>query len=71
MYVCRLEYWNRHGYTSLNVDADSDDEVWSDNSDEEGEETWSREINYVRGDVTHPQNAGVNDLIIVHCVGKY
>ena len=53
----------------MNVVVDSDsEEVWSD-SDEEGEEAWSGEISYTRGDVTHPQNAGSNDLIIVHCVG--
>ena len=68
--VCRLEYWNRNGYSSLNVAVDSDsEEAWSD-SDEEGEGVWSAEINYTRGDVTHPQNTGTSDLIIVHCVGK-
>ena len=71
MYVCRLEYWSRSGYSSLNVAVDSDsEEAWSD-SEEEGDEVWSGEINYTRGDVTHPQNAGSGDLIIVHCVGKY
>ena len=69
VYVYRLEYWNRSGYTSLNLIVDSDsEEAWSDNDDEE-EETWSGEINYIKGDVTHPQNAGTDDLIIVHCVG--
>ena len=69
--VCRMEYWNRNGYSSLNVNIDSDSEgAWSD-SDEEGEETCSGEISYTRGDVTHPQRAGSSDLIIVHCVGMY
>ena len=53
------------------MDIDSDSEgAWSD-SDEEGEETWSGEISYTRGDVTHPQCAGSSDLIIVHCVGMF
>jgi len=55
----------------LNLALDSDnEEAWSD-SDEEVEEVWSGEINYVKGDVTHPQNTGTSDLIILHCVGKY
>ena len=55
----------------MNVTVDSDsEEAWSD-SDGEEEGAWSEEINYVRGDVTHPQNAGNSDLIIVHCVGMY
>jgi len=44
------------------------EEVWSD-GDEDGQETWSGEINYVMGDVIHPQNTGTGDVIIVHCVG--
>ena len=54
---------------NVTVDGDSE-EAWSD-SDGEGEEVWSEEINYVRGDVTHPHNAGNSDLIIVHCVDTY
>ena len=56
----------------MNVAIDSDsDEASSDSEGEgEGDEAWSGEISYIRGDVTHPQNAGNNDLIIVHCVGK-
>ena len=38
--------------------------------DEDGQEAWSEEINYVMGDVTHPQNTGASDVIIVHCVGE-
>ena len=29
-----------------------------------------REIQYIIGDVTQPQNTSTNDAIIVHCVGK-
>ena len=36
----------------------------------EEEEEEERQINYVVGDVTQPQNTGKNDVIIVHCVGK-
>jgi len=67
-----LEYWKRSGYTSLNVVVNSDseeEEVWSD-GDEDGQGAWSGEINYVMGDVTHPQNTGTGDVIIVHCVGE-
>ena len=67
---CRLEYWNRNGYSSLNVTVDSDSDEASSDSEGEEDEAWSGEISYVKGDVTHPQNAGNNDLIIVHCVGK-
>ena len=54
------------------VDSDSEEEegVWSD-GDEDGQGAWSGEINYVMGDVTHPQNTGTSDVIIVHCVGEY
>ena len=68
--LCRLEYWNRNGYSSLNMTVDSDSEEASSDSEMEDDESWSGEISYIRGDVTHPQNAGNNDLIIVHCVGK-
>ena len=67
---CRLEYWNRNKYSSLNVAIDSDSDDTSSDSEGEGNKAWSREINYIRGNVTHPQNAGNNYLIIVHCVGK-
>ena len=73
-FIFRLEYWKRSGYTSLNVVVNSDSEeeegVWSD-GDEDGQGSWSGEINYVMGDVTHPQNTGTGDVIIVHCVGEY
>ena len=53
------------------VNSDSEEEeAWSD-GDEDEQETWSGEINYVMGDVTHPQITGNGDVIIVHCVGKY
>ena len=53
------------------VNSDSEEEeAWSD-GDEDEQETWSGEINYVMGDVTHPQIAGNGDVIIVHCVGEH
>ncbi|XP_065892694.1 chromodomain-helicase-DNA-binding protein 1-like isoform X2 [Dysidea avara] len=66
----RLEYWKRNGYTSLNVvvNSDSEEEDVLSDGDEDGQEAWSEEINYVMGDVTHPQNTGASDVIIVHCV---
>jgi len=34
------------------------------------EEEGSRVINYVVGDVTHPEKTGDTDAIVVHCVGE-
>ena len=53
----------------VNSDSEEEEEVLSD-GDEDGQEAWSGEINYVMGDVTHPQNTGASDVIIVHCVGE-
>ena len=50
MYVCMLEYWNRSRHSSLNVTCSKD--TWSE-SDGEGEEMWSEEINLCQRDVTH------------------
>ncbi|XP_019639122.1 PREDICTED: chromodomain-helicase-DNA-binding protein 1-like [Branchiostoma belcheri] len=66
--------WKSHGYTTCNIametdEEESDDEVTmiTDDDDEE-EDVDRRAINYVMGDVTHPQCTGDQDAIIVHCV---
>ena len=66
LYIHRDEFWERHGYTSRNTPLDSDEE---EGEGEEDEEEGERQINYVVGDVTQPQNTGSYDVIIVHCVG--
>ncbi len=57
------------------MDTDDEDEEeergilgFGSDDDDEGGST-SRAIKYVRGDVTHPQNAGERDAFVVHCVG--
>ena len=63
----REEYWKHNGYTSHNCSL----ETSSDEEEGEGEgEEEERQINYVVGDVTQPQNTGSNDAIIIHCVGE-
>ena len=61
--LSRLEHWRRSGYTSHNLSLDSDDSS-------EGEEEEGVELRYVVGDVTHPQDPGTADAIVIHCVGK-
>lgn len=65
----RQEYWQRHGYTSLNVALESSSEEEEEEDEEEFDQS-DREIRYVMGDVTRPQNTGTGDAIVVHCVGK-
>ena len=38
--------------------------------EEEEEEENKLDIDYVVGDVTHPQKTGDTDALIVHCVGE-
>ncbi|XP_072016893.1 chromodomain-helicase-DNA-binding protein 1-like [Amphiura filiformis] len=72
----RLEkLWERNSYESANIAMDTDDEdedeerdVLGFGSDDDDEGSTSRAMKYVRGDVTHPQNAGEKDAIVVHCV---
>jgi len=52
------------------LDGDEEDDDESDESFDEEDENKQREIQYVRGDVTHPINNRGSDAIIVHCVGK-
>ncbi|CAH1226693.1 CHD1L [Branchiostoma lanceolatum] len=63
--------WKSHGYTTCNIAMETDEEE----SDEEvsmvtddDEDVDRRAINYIMGDVTHPQSTGDQDAIIVHCV---
>lgn len=70
----RQEYWQRHGYTSLNMSlvessSEEEEEEGEGEGEEEGEEPLDREIHYVMGDVAQPQNTGTSDAIVVHCVG--
>lgn len=70
-YSYREAFWSRSGYTSLNspLESSSDEEEEEEERELEGEDE-EREINYVVGDVTQPQNTGSNDAIIIHCVGE-
>ena len=67
----REEFWRRNGYTSQNcpLEGSSEEEEEGEGDDEEEEEE-ERQINYVVGDVTQPQNTGSSDAIIIHCVGE-
>ena len=49
------------------MEVDSDDEEL----EEEAESDESCDLGYISGDVTHPQNTGEGDAIIVHCVGEW
>ena len=67
----RLVFWEHHGYTSLNASLESSSESDSEGSGDElsAGDPSDREIQYVVGDVTRPQNTGDSDAIVVHCVG--
>jgi len=62
--------WRDASYTSYNIalDGDEEDDDESDESFDEEDENKQREIQYVRGDVTHPINTRGSDAIMVHCV---
>ena len=49
---------------------DNEDEHENNNSFNEEDENEQRDIQYVRGDLTHPINTRGSDAIIVHCVGE-
>ena len=67
----REEFWRRNGYTSQNCPLEgSSEEEEEEGEEEEEEEEEERQINYVVGDVTKPQNTGSSDAIIIHCVGE-
>jgi hypothetical protein len=71
----RLEdFWRRGGYSSCNVSLESEEEIENetendfsiDLGDDDDQNTGT--IQFVVGDVTHPQSTGNKDAIIVHCV---
>lgn len=55
--------WKANNYVSASIDLASDNESESETEDEDSD------MRYIVGDVTHPQHAGDNDAIIIHCVG--
>ncbi|XP_068747465.1 chromodomain-helicase-DNA-binding protein 1-like [Montipora capricornis] len=62
--------WKENNYLSLNSTLDDDEENVDEESDvfDEGDDIQRKDIQYVRGDVTHPINTRGSDAIIVHCV---
>lgn len=69
LFFFRLEYWKRNAYVSCSVSLDSSGS--SEEEEEEEEESVMTDIQYVVGDVTHPQNTGAADAVVVHCVGRF
>ena len=71
--MCREELWKKNGYVSCSIrlDSEGEDEEEEDDDDDDDDDDGgqSRDINYVRGDVTHPVDAGTENNIIVHCAG--
>ena len=67
----RDKLWKDNNYTSLNSAIDDEEEEDKENDlfDEE-HDSKRKDIQYVRGDVTHPINTPGSDAIIVHCVGE-
>ena len=69
---CRQAYWDRHDYSSLNLPLDSE----GSSEESEGADEWvceggeDKDIRYLVGDVTRPQQTGTSDAIVVHCVGE-
>ena len=64
---CRQSLWDKNSYESCNISLDSEGEE----SDHEDDDDVRLDINYISGDVTHPQHTGNKDSIVVHCVGKF
>jgi len=61
--------WKDNNYISLNAELDEEEEE-DENKDlfDEEDESERKDIQYVRGDVTHPINTRGSDAFIVHCV---
>jgi hypothetical protein len=57
----REALWEKHRYESLSLPLED--------SEEEDEEVDSLDLNYVIGDVTHPQETQ-KDAIVIHCAGR-
>lgn len=49
---------------------ENNENIENNDSFNEEDENEQRDIQYVRGDVTHPINTRGSDAIIVHCVGE-
>lgn|SRR6218665_331940 len=63
--------WKENGYQSCNFEISSEDD--SDDSQSERAEREEEEeatVDYVVGDVTHPQQTNDNNAIVVHVIGK-
>ncbi|XP_074636907.1 chromodomain-helicase-DNA-binding protein 1-like [Acropora palmata] len=62
--------WKDYNYVSLNTALDDDEEDVDEESGalDEDDDSERKDIQYVRGDVTHPINTRSSDAIIVHCV---
>ena len=67
IFPLRMEYWKKHNYISLNLTLEEDEE--EEEEEEEELDTSDRELHYLSGDVTRPQNTGDTDAIVIHCVG--
>lgn len=68
-----MAWWESNGYQSFCLPSEDSEPEDLEDRDEpsaelEYEDLDSTAINYVSGDVTHPQ-AGEEDAVIVHCVG--
>ena len=82
--IVRDALWRENGYHSCNISLDSEGEETGNeqeeftpsgggdgfNSDDEQSTSNHRQIHYVVGDVTKPQNTNNEEAIIVHCVGE-
>ena len=63
--------WAKNGYVSCNITtAGSDAEEEEEEEEDEEDRSVACDIQYIVGDVTHPQHSGTGDAIAVHCVGK-
>ena len=74
LFIRREKLWKDNSYISLNAALDEEEEDEdNENKDlfDEEEENDQKDIQYVRGDVTHPINTRGRDAIIVHCVGMW
>lgn len=72
LFIRREKLWKDNNYISLNAALhEEEEEEGNDRKDlfDEEEENDQKDIQYVRGDVTHPINTRGRDAIIVHCVG--
>lgn len=61
--------WARNSYVSCNLSTGGSDGETDSGEEEEEDDTVACDIQYIVGDVTHPQHSGNGDTIAVHCVG--